>query len=164
MLSYYNHIIIGCFKDIFQSVDMNNLAALLQALKELNFELTNRASELTAHYSIPLELQQVFAEEGPNFTNAYLNRLTANNTKYSNRGRPRTRGVQHNSIKDSPHQFPGTINSHAGQTFILTLTQIDCTTKLATIIGIDIIGLPYLITHITYAITLIIILAICNVI
>ena len=39
MLSHYNHILIGCFKDIFQTVDTNNLSAVLQALKELNFIL-----------------------------------------------------------------------------------------------------------------------------
>ena len=44
MLSHYNRIVIGCFKDIFQSIDMNNLAIVLQALKELNFMLANRAS------------------------------------------------------------------------------------------------------------------------
>ena len=32
MLSHYNHVLIGCFKDIFHSVDTNNLAAVLQAL------------------------------------------------------------------------------------------------------------------------------------
>ena len=52
MLIHYNCILIGCFKDIFQSVHTNDLAAVLQALKELNF---------------PLELQQVSAEEVPNF-------------------------------------------------------------------------------------------------
>ena len=55
MLSHYNHILIGCFKDIFQSVDTNNLAAVLQALNELNFMLANRAPQLAAHYGIPLE-------------------------------------------------------------------------------------------------------------
>ena len=85
-LNHYNCILIGCFKDIFQSVDTNNLATVLQALKELNFMLANRAPELAAHYSIPLELQQVSAEKAPDFINAYLNRPTANNTKYSNRG------------------------------------------------------------------------------
>ena len=55
MLSHYNRIVIGCFKDIFQSVDMNNLAAVLHALKELNFVLANRAPELTAHYNMLLE-------------------------------------------------------------------------------------------------------------
>ena len=55
MLSHYNHILIGCFKDIFQSVDTNNLATVLQALKELNFMLANRAPELEAYYGIPLK-------------------------------------------------------------------------------------------------------------
>ena len=55
MLSHYNHILTGCFKDIFQSVDTNNLATVLQALKELNFMLANRAPELAAHYGMPLE-------------------------------------------------------------------------------------------------------------
>ena len=55
MPSHYNHILIGCFKDIFQSVDTNNLSAVLQALKELNFILANRAAELSAYYGIPLE-------------------------------------------------------------------------------------------------------------
>ena len=57
MLSPYNRIGIGCFKDIFQSVNMNNLAKILQALKELNFMLANRAPELAAHYNMPLEPQ-----------------------------------------------------------------------------------------------------------
>ena len=55
MLSHYNCILIGCFKDIFKSVDTNNLSAVLQTLKELNFILANRAPELSAHYGIPLE-------------------------------------------------------------------------------------------------------------
>ena len=49
MLSHYNCILIGCFKDIFQFVDTNNIAAVLQALKELTFMLANRAPELVAH-------------------------------------------------------------------------------------------------------------------
>ena len=72
MLSHCNHILIGCFKDIFQTVDTNNLSTVLQALKELNFILANRAPELAAHYGIPLEPQQVLAEEVPDFVSAYL--------------------------------------------------------------------------------------------
>ena len=34
MLSHYNYILIGCFMDIFQTVDTKNLSAVLQALKE----------------------------------------------------------------------------------------------------------------------------------
>ena len=39
MLTHYNRIVIGYFKDFFQSVNTNNLAEVLQALKELNFML-----------------------------------------------------------------------------------------------------------------------------
>ena len=96
MLSHYNHILIGCFKDIFQHVNTNNLSAVLQALKGLNFVLANTAPELSAHYSIPLEPQQVSTEEVPDFVSSYLTRPTANPTEHSSRGRPRTRGNQHN--------------------------------------------------------------------
>ena len=65
MLSHYNCILISCFKDIFQSVDTNNLTAVLQALEELNFMLANRAPELSAHYGMPLEPHQISAEEVP---------------------------------------------------------------------------------------------------
>ena len=33
MLTHYNRVVIGCLKDFFQSVNMNNLAESLQALK-----------------------------------------------------------------------------------------------------------------------------------
>ena len=86
MLSHYNHILIGCFKDIFQSMDTNNLSAVMQALKELNFILANRAPELAAHYDMPLEPQQVSAEEVSNFISAYLKRPTASSTEHGSRG------------------------------------------------------------------------------
>ena len=54
MLNHYNHIVVGCFKEIFQTVDTNNLPAVLQALKDLNFILANRTPELSAHYGFPL--------------------------------------------------------------------------------------------------------------
>ena len=95
MLSHYNCILIGCFKDIFQSVDTSNLFTVLQTLKELNFILANRAPELAAHYGLPLEPQQVSTEEVPNFVSAYLNRPTANSIEHSSRGWPRNRGNQH---------------------------------------------------------------------
>ena len=56
MLTHYNRIVIGCFKDFFQLVNTNNLAEVLHALKELNFMLVNRAPELAAHYNMVLEL------------------------------------------------------------------------------------------------------------
>ena len=95
MLRHYNCIVIGCFKDIFQTVDINNLSAVLQALKELNFILANIAPELSAHYGFPLEPRQVSTEEVPDFISAYLHRPTANSTEHSSRGRPRARGNQH---------------------------------------------------------------------
>ena len=55
MLSHYNRIVIGCFKDIFQSVNMNNLAVVLQALKELSIMLANRVPKVASHYNMPLE-------------------------------------------------------------------------------------------------------------
>ena len=86
MLSHYNHVVIGCFKDIFQTVDTNNLPAVLQGLKELNFILANRAPELSAHYGFPLEPQQVSTKEVPDFVSAYLHRPTANSAEHSSRG------------------------------------------------------------------------------
>ena len=61
MLSHYNCILIGCSKDIFQSVDTKNFATVLQVLKELNFMLANRAPDLAAHYGMLLEPCQVSA-------------------------------------------------------------------------------------------------------
>ena len=51
MLTHYNHIIIGSFKEFFQHIDTNNLAEVLQALRELNFILANRAPELASYYN-----------------------------------------------------------------------------------------------------------------
>ena len=76
-------------------MDTNNLSTVLQALKELNFILANRAPELSAHYGIPLEPCQVSTEEVPDFVSVYLNRPTANTTEHSSRGRPSTRGNQY---------------------------------------------------------------------
>ena len=78
MLSHYNHIVIGCFKDIFQTVGTSNLPSVLQTLKELNFILANRTPGLSAHYGFPLEPQQVSAKEVPDFVSAYLHRHAAN--------------------------------------------------------------------------------------
>ena len=92
MLNHYNCIVLGCFKDIFQEVDTNNLPTVLQALKELNFILANRAQELPAHYRFPLEPHQVTTEEIPEFVSPYLSRPATKPLEYISRGRPRTRG------------------------------------------------------------------------
>ena len=55
ILTYYNRIVIGSFKEFFQHVNTNNLAEVLQALKELSFVLANKAPEVASHYNMPLE-------------------------------------------------------------------------------------------------------------
>ena len=55
MLTLYNRIVIGSFKEFFQHINTKKLAEVLQALKELNFVLPNTAPELASHYNIPLE-------------------------------------------------------------------------------------------------------------
>ena len=80
MLTHYNKIVIGCFKDFFQSINTNNLAEVLQALRELNFMLANRAPELAAHYNMALEPCQILAEV-PNLVKAHLHCNAAYNTR-----------------------------------------------------------------------------------
>ena len=106
MLSHYNHILIGCFKDIFQHVDTNNLSAILQALKELYFILANRAPELSAHYCILLKPWQVSAEGVPDFVSAYLTRPTVNPVEHGSKGRLMTRGNQHNRYTSQSSPVP----------------------------------------------------------
>ena len=95
MLTHYNRIVIGCFKDFFQSINTNNLAEVLQALKELNFMLANRAPELAAHYNMTLELHQISAEEVPDLVKAHLHHATSYNPENSVRGRLQSRGNQY---------------------------------------------------------------------
>ena len=104
MLTHYNKTVIGCFKDFFQSINTNNLAEVLQALKELNFVLANRAMELAAHYNIALELHQICVEEVPDLVKAYLHHATACNPEHSVRGRCHSRGNQYHwySRQSSP--------------------------------------------------------------
>ena len=78
MLNHYNCIVVGCFKEIFQGVDTNNLPAVLQALKELNFILANRAPDLSAYYCFPLEPGQLSTEEVPDLISTYLSRPVSN--------------------------------------------------------------------------------------
>ena len=114
MLSHYNRIVIGCFKDIFQSVDTNNLAIVLQALKELNFMPGNRTPELAAHYNLPLEPQQISAEEISDFVKAYLHHPTTYNIEQNNRGRPCSRGNQNHWYSRQSSPLPR-YNQHANR-------------------------------------------------
>ena len=73
MLTHYNCIVIGSFKEFFQHIDTNNLAEVLKALRELNFILANRAPEQALYYNMELEPRQITAEEVPNLVRAHLN-------------------------------------------------------------------------------------------
>ena len=95
MLIQYNRIVIGSFKDFFQTVNTNNLAEVLQALKELNFILANRAPELASHYIMLLEPWQITAEEVPGLVRVHLNHTTAYNLEHSIRWRPHSRCKHH---------------------------------------------------------------------
>ena len=95
MLTHYNHIVIGSCKEFFQHVNMNNLAEVLKALRELNFILANRAPELASYYNMELEPRQITAEEVPNLVRAHLHQNTAYNPEHSARGRPCSRCNQH---------------------------------------------------------------------
>ena len=55
MLMHYNRIVIGSFKEFVQSINMKNLAEVLQALKELHFILANRPPELALLYNMELK-------------------------------------------------------------------------------------------------------------
>ena len=79
MLTQYNHIEKGSFKQFFQHIDMNNLAEVLKALRELNFVLANRVPELASYYNMELEPRQIPAEEVPNLVRAHCNQNTAYN-------------------------------------------------------------------------------------
>ena len=92
MLTEYNQIVIGSFKEFFQSVDMNNLSEVLQTLNELNFMPVNTALELACHNNMPLEPHYITAEEVPNLVRAHLHHSSAYNPENSIRGRPHMRG------------------------------------------------------------------------
>ena len=106
MLTHHNRIVIGSFKEFFQSVNTNNLAEVLQALKELNFVLANRAPELALHYNMALEPHQITAEELPNLVRAHLNHSTAYNLEHSIKGRPCSRGNQQHQYSQQSSLLP----------------------------------------------------------
>ena len=109
MLTHYNRIVIGCFKDFSQSINTNNLVEVLQALKELNFMLANRALELASHYNMALEPHQISTEEVPDLVKAHLHHATAYNPKQSIRGRSCSRGNQHHWYNRQSSPLPRSI-------------------------------------------------------
>ena len=123
MLTHYNRIVIGCFKDFLQSVNTNNLAEVLQALKELNFMLATRAPELAAHYGMALEPHQISAEV-PDLVKAYFQYNTAYNPEHSIRGIPPSRGNQYHWYNRHSSPLPYTVNNLKGQMHIFILIEI----------------------------------------
>ena len=102
MLTHYNRIVIGCFKDFFQSVNTNNLAEVLQALKELNFMLADKAPEQAAHYNMALEPHKISAVEVPDLVKTHLH----HNPEHSIRGRPHSRGNQYHQYNRQSSPLP----------------------------------------------------------
>ena len=119
---------------------------MLQALKELNFVLANRAPELSAHYGIPLELQQVSAEEVPDFVTTYLTGPLPTLLSIAVEGDHRPGVANITDIIDSPHHYRGIINKQVGQIHVFILIQIELIIILVVIIEIDAIQVCYLIT------------------
>ena len=115
---------------------MNNLVEVLQALKELNFMLANKAPELAAHYNMMLEPCQISAEEVPDFVKAHLHHATAYNPEHSIRGRPLSNII---GTIDNHLHYQGTINKHIGQMHIFILILIEITLILITTIIANVI-------------------------
>ena len=107
MLTQYNQIVIGSFKEFFQSVDTNNLSEVQQVLKKLNFMLANRALELACYYSMPLEPCQITTKEVPDLVRAHLHHSSTYNPKHSIRGRPHMRGDPYHRYAWQSSPLPG---------------------------------------------------------
>ena len=138
MLSHNNCIVIGCFKDIFQTADTNNLPAVLQGLKELNFILANRAPQLSAHYGFPLEPQQVSAQEVPDFVSVYLHRPlpTQPNIAVEEDQGPKATNIT--DPQDSLDQYQGITGKQTGQMHTLILTELELLISLDIVTGIGV--------------------------
>ena len=124
MLTHYNRIVIGSFKEFFQSINTNNLAEVLQALKELNFVLANRTPEQASHYNMPLEPQQISVEEVPKLLGLTLIaiQLTTQSTASEEDLTPEV--INTIGTTDSHHHYPGITNILKGQTPIFFQIEI----------------------------------------
>ena len=139
MLSHYNRVVIGCFKDFFQSVDMNNLAEVLQALKELNFVLANRAPELAAHYNMTLEPTKFLHRKYLTLSRhiSTVLQLTTLSRALEEDAAPEVTNII-GTIVNHLHYW-GTINKHIGQMHIFILILIEITIILITTIIVNVI-------------------------
>ena len=145
MLTHYNRIVIGCFKDFFQSINTNNLADVLLALKELNFLLASRAPELAAHHSMVLELYPISAEEVPELVRAHLHCNAAYNPEHSIRGRPCHRCNQYHwyNRQSSPLPRYNQQSPRSDTCFILIeITVIPIIILIVSVIHLDLLEIP----------------------
>ena len=145
MLTHYNRIVIGSFEDFFQSVNTNNLAEVLQALKELNFMLANRAMELTAHYNLPLEPCQIIAEEVPNLLGLTFIAPQLTIWSTASEENPTPKVIHTISTANSCLHYQGTTNILKGQTlnFIqIEIIVIHITILLVNVIHPILLGIP----------------------
>ena len=118
MLTQYNQIVIGSFKEFFQSVDLNNLSEVLQALKEPNVMLANRVPEVAWYYNMPLEPCQITTEEVPDLVRAHLHHSSACNPEHSIRGRSHMRGNPYHRYAWQLSPLPRYQAHYEGQTIV----------------------------------------------
>ena len=123
-----------------------SISTVLQALRELNFVLANRPPELSAHLVYHCNLDKSPLRRYPTLLVHTLPGPLPTQLSMAVEEDQEPGVINITDIQDSPHQFRGTINRHAGQMFTLTLTKINHIIKLATIVGIGVICFPHLIT------------------
>ena len=145
MLTHYNRIVIGSFKEFFQSINENSLAEVLQAVKELNFMLANRAPELALHYNMTLEPWQITEEEVPTLLGLTLiaTQLTIQSTASEEDPTPEV--INTICTADSHHRYWGTTNTLKGQALIFIQTEImviHITMLLVNIMHPVLLGIP----------------------
>ena len=123
MLTHSNRIVIGSFKEFFQSINTNNLAHVLQALKELNFVLANRAPELALITIRCWNHNKLQQKRFPTLLGLTLiaTQLTTQSTAWDEDPTPEV--INTIGTADSHHCYWGTINILKGQTLIFI--QID---------------------------------------
>ena len=145
MLTHYNCIVICSFKEFFQHIDMNNLAEVLKAVRELNFVLANRAPELALYYNMELEARKLLQKKFP--TLSELTSIGIQLKMHSTVPEEDTTLEVTNTTGtvDSCHQYWGTTNIPKVQKLVFTPIEIMVThiiTLIANIIHPILLGIP----------------------
>ena len=145
MLTHYNRTVIGSFKEFFQSINTNNLAEGLQALKELNFMLANRAPELALHYNMALKPHQITAEEVSDLVRAHLNCNTATIQSTASEKDSTPEVINAIGTANSHLHYQGTTNNPKGQILIflqIEVMVIHILILLVNVIHLELLGIP----------------------